>query len=71
MKKGSKFARHFYKGDIGSAMDAAANFFNTSFSRPNATKLLVTLTSGRSGSRANRVKLKNAMKILKVNLWHF
>ena len=64
MRKGSKFPRHFYKGNIGSAMEAAANLYNTSFTRPNTTRLLVTLTSRRSGSRGDRVKLKNAMKIL-------
>ena len=46
-------------------MEAAANLFNNSFTRPNTIKLMVTFTSGRSQSGGDRVKLKNAMKSLK------
>lgn len=65
MKKGSKFPRHFYKVNIGTAMEAAANLFNNSFTRPNTIKLLVAFTSGMIPSGGDRVKLKNAMKSLK------
>ena len=65
MKKGSKLPRHFYKVNIGTAMEAAANLFNNSFTRPNTIKLLVAFTSGMIPSGGDRVKLKNAMKSLK------
>lgn len=47
-------------------MKKAANLFNTSFTRPNTLKLLVTFTSVRYESGRDRVKFKDAMNSLKI-----
>lgn len=47
-------------------MKKAANLFNTSFTRSNTLKLLVTFTSVRYESGRDRVKFKDAMNSLKI-----
>ena len=64
MSKGSIFPSHFNKTNIGGAIEAAANLFNTSFTRPNTLKLMVTFTTGRGESGNDRVKFKIAMNSL-------
>ena len=64
LSKSSIFPSHFNKTNIGGAIEAAANLFNTSFTRPNTLKLMVTFTTGRGESGNDRVKFKIAMNSL-------
>ena len=65
-RRQSGMSNSFLKSNIGSAMKKAANLFNTSFTRPNTLKLLVTFTSVRYESGRDRVKFKDAMNSLKI-----
>ena len=60
----SEIPTKYFKSNIGSAMEKAADSSKTSFTRPNSLKLLVTFTSGKYESGSDRVKFKRAMNSL-------